>query len=110
MGKILAIQNVEACVDSLLGWVSLSAPRIEPLCTICTDVISDFDEWLVVEPTEDQIVTYAKELCKALGMILEDLEMSCNEIMDRELPDIIEGLFNDNLDANKICTQIKACP
>ena len=36
--------------------------RNELTCQICTDVITDLDEWLVSEPTETEIVDFVKEV------------------------------------------------
>jgi len=85
-------------------------PRSELTCQICTDVITDLDEWLVSAPTEQEIIDFVEELCKALGLLLPDLEASCNNIVETQLPEIIEGLVNDNLNPTDVCTILAACP
>merc|ERR1712198_26174 len=93
-----------------LAGMTFAAPKIEPLCTMCVDVITDLDEFITADTTEDQIVDFAKNLCQALGLLLPDLETACNDIMNEQLPTIIEGLVNDNLNPTEICTSITICP
>ena len=36
--------------------------RSELTCQICTDVITDLDEWLVSAPTEQEIIDFVEEV------------------------------------------------
>merc|ERR1712228_269799 len=79
-------------------------------CAICIDLVTDIDEFLTSDTTEDQIVQFVEQLCKALGTILPDFEAACNALVESQLPAIIDGLVNDNLNPQQICTNIAACP
>merc|ERR1739849_31261 len=79
-------------------------------CAICIDLATDIDEFLTSDTTEDQIVQFVEQLCKALGTILPDFEATCNALVESQLPAIIDGLVNDNLNPQEICTNIAACP
>merc|ERR1711874_20031 len=79
-------------------------------CAICIDLVTDIDEFLTSDTTEDQIVQFVEQLCKALGTILPDFEATCNALVESQLPAIIDGLVNDNLNPQEICTNIAACP
>merc|ERR1712107_963338 len=69
------------------------------------------DNFITSDTTEDQIVQFAKELCHALGSLLgASLEEQCNALMESQLPVIIDGLVNDNLNPQQVCTNIAACP
>merc|ERR1712037_206463 len=93
---------------SLLASVSANPKGGNALtCAICIDLVTDIDEFLT---TEDQIVQFVEQLCKALGTILPDFEATCNALVESQLPAIIDGLVNDNLNPQEICTQIAACP
>ena len=37
-------------------------------------------------------------------------QATCNALVESQLPAIIDGLVNDNLNPQEICTQIAACP
>merc|ERR1712038_280974 len=79
-------------------------------CAICIDLVTDIDEFLTSDTTEDQIVQFVEQLCKALGTILPAFEATCNALVESQLPAIIDGLVNDNLNPQEICTNIAACP
>merc|ERR1712236_86247 len=89
---------------------SLSAPKNDLTCTICVDVVTDLDNWITSDTTEQQIVDFVKEICAALGAILPDLEATCNALIESQLPAIIDGLVNDNLNPQEVCDSIGACP
>ena len=50
------------------------------------------------------------QLCVALGYILPELETTCNALMEAQLPAIIEGIVEDNLNPQEVCDSIGACP
>eukprot|EP00088_Acartia_fossae_P008111 TRINITY_DN13831_c0_g1_i1.p2 TRINITY_DN13831_c0_g1~~TRINITY_DN13831_c0_g1_i1.p2 ORF type:complete len:119 (-),score=48.83 TRINITY_DN13831_c0_g1_i1:58-390(-) len=79
------------------------------LCTICVDLVTDIDEFLTSAPTEQQIVEFVEQLCQAMGAILPDLVSTCNALVEAQLPAIIEGIVNDNLNPQQVCASIGAC-
>ena len=50
------------------------------------------------------------QICSALGAILPDLVATCNALVESQLPAIIDGLVNDNLNPQEVCNSIAACP
>jgi len=97
-------------LSCLLG-LTIAAPKNDLTCTICTDVIGDLAEWITSDTTESDIIIFLEDnLCGALGAILPDLEVSCREIIEAQMPAIIEGIVNDNLSPEQICIDIFACP
>merc|ERR1712088_596170 len=79
--------------------------RDELTCSICIDIITTSDT------TEDQIVAFFKELCHTLGSLLgASIEEQCNTLMETQLPAIIDGLVNDNLNPQQVCDSIGMCP
>merc|ERR1711962_629121 len=85
--------------------------RNDLTCSICLDIITDLDNFITSDTTEDQIVAFAKEICHTLGSLLgASLEAQCNALMEAQLPAIIDGLVNDNLNPQQVCTNIAACP
>merc|ERR1711931_434351 len=79
------------------------------LCDICLDVVTDLDNWITSETTLNEIVHFMEGLCRALGQILSDLEEMCISLMESELPNIIQGLVEDNLSPAEVCANIGAC-
>merc|ERR1719427_352580 len=91
------------------GLVQASRDPIDDLlCNVCLDVVTDLDEWLTSDATEGEIIHFMESLCTALGAILQDLEDICIDMMETELPAIIEGLVEDNLDPATVCYNIYA--
>merc|ERR1711915_998037 len=69
------------------------------------------DEFLTSETTENEIVAFVEQLCSALGQIIDGFEATCKFLVESQLPAIIEGLVNDNLKPDQICTDLLgACP
>ena len=51
------------------------------------------------------------QICSALGAIIDGFEATCNLLVTSQLPAIIEGFVNDNLNPTQVCTDIMgACP
>merc|ERR1711982_163303 len=79
--------------------------RNELTCSICIDI------FITGDTTEDQIVAFFKELCHTLGSLLgASIEEQCNTLMETQLPTIIDGLVNDNLNPQQVCDSIGMCP
>merc|ERR1739845_77841 len=86
-------------------------PRNELTCQICVDIVTDLDNWLTDDKTEQEIVDFVKQLCAALGQLIPGFQATCDFLIESQLPSIIDGLVNDNLDPTTICTQtLGACP
>merc|ERR1711971_502147 len=84
--------------------IAVPKSRNELTCSICIDIITS-------DTTEDQIVQFFKELCHTLGGLLgASIEEQCNALMESQLPAIIDGLVNDNLNPQQVCDSIGMCP
>merc|ERR1711910_151588 len=69
------------------------------LCDICVDVVTAMDE----------ILKFVEGLCSALGAIDPTLEALCVSLIEAQLPDIISGLVDDNLNPAEVCASIGMC-
>merc|ERR1711862_571807 len=98
---------------SALVAVTLSAPSTEPkglACDICQTVITDLADFITSETTQEEILSFAHELCHVLGTVLgAAIEADCNAMFDTSLPDIIDGIVSGT-DALTVCTNIFLCP
>ena len=79
------------------------------LCDVCVDVVTDLDNWLTSDATLDEILKFVEELCHALGAIDSTLETLCVSLIEAQLPDIINGLVEENLNPSEVCSTIGAC-
>merc|ERR1719400_832607 len=80
------------------------------LCDVCVDVVTDLDQFLTSDTTIDEILKFVEELCHALGAIDATLETLCVSLIEAQLPEIINGLVEDNLNPSEVCSTIGACP
>merc|ERR1712209_51316 len=95
---------VLACV--ILAVSAIPQTKNELTCSICMDIMTDLDEFITSDTTEQQIVDFVKEICAALGALISGLEETCNFLVQSQLPEIIEGIVNDNLNPTQVCTDI----
>merc|ERR1712243_431409 len=89
----------------------LALPKTESILTnLCIDIITDIDEFLTSDPTEQAVVEFAEQICEALGAILPALVATCNALMETQLPAIIDSLVEDNLNPQQVCDDLGLCP
>ena len=50
------------------------------------------------------------QICDALGSILPDFVATCRALIAAQVPIIIEGLVEGNLNPQQICEGLGACP
>merc|ERR1712024_25248 len=79
------------------------------LCDICVDIVTDIDEWITSDSTMDEIIQFVEGLCSLLSFD-PTLEKICDSIIENNLPEIINGLVNDNLNPTEVCASIGMCP
>merc|ERR1712114_100487 len=109
---LVSTMKVAILLVSGLVASTLAAPKVDNVltCSICTDVMTDIDNFITSDTTEQQIVDFVEQICAALGAILPDLVATCNALVEPQLPAIIDGLVNDNLNPQEVCNSIGACP
>merc|ERR1739848_443210 len=105
----IIMKAARALLSCLLA-VAAAKPQNDLTCSICVDIVTDIDNFITSDTTEQQIVDFVKEICKALGQILPDLEATCNALVEAQLPSIIDGLVEQNLNPQEVCNLIAACP
>merc|ERR1712112_171939 len=75
MKSLVALLSLIAFASSLV----LPQEKVdnELLCSICVDLVTDLDEFITDDKTEQQIVEFVEQICHALGAISKDLEATC---------------------------------
>merc|ERR1712055_776312 len=79
-------------------------------CTLCVSTVTAIDNWITSDKTEQEIVNFVDQLCDILGLLLPNFGPACRNLIDTQLPAIIDGLVNDNMDPTEVCTSIDLCP
>merc|ERR1712130_72205 len=59
------------------------------------------------DSTEDQIVEWIEQVCDLLSALVP--EAICKSLIESQIPAIIDGLVNDNLNPQELCSSIGAC-
>merc|ERR1712058_218380 len=83
--------------------------RRDLLCDVCMDIVTDIDEWITSDSTMDEIFQFVEGICSSLGWIGEDIEAICRQLIEQNLPDIIDGLVEGDLSPTEVCTSIGWC-
>merc|ERR1712029_1193160 len=80
------------------------------LCDICLDIVTDFDEWLTSDATEQQIADWIDNAFKIIGEVLNypDLVQMCEVALGAQIPNIIDDIVNNNLNPQQICDKLGA--
>merc|ERR1712112_141191 len=110
--RMLSLFFSSLLISSSLALVQPLPREFQPetkdlLCDICIDVITDLDQWLTSDTTEDQIVEWIEQVCDLLSAFVP--EAICKSLIESQIPAIIDGLVNDNLNPQELCSSIGAC-
>merc|ERR1712025_118504 len=96
---------VLACLGS-----TLATPRNQLTCEICIDIITDIDNFITSETTEEEILAFFNQICEAVDQLLPGLGATCTGFLNNNGAGIIESNVNENLNPDEICTSLTACP
>merc|ERR1712212_64294 len=108
--KVFWASLVLAVLSAILPPTSTHPLEESLLCNICVDILTDLDSWLTSDSTEGEIVEWVSQICHTLGQLISpDLESTCNLVIGAQLPAIIDGLVEQNLDPRTVCESIGAC-
>jgi len=91
-------------VCTMFALAQLKAPQAGTECILCKLVVGYVETYLANNATESQIAVRIKKLCQLVG----PLESICDDIVDNELPTIINDLEN-NYPTAKVCDRIQLC-
>merc|ERR1712141_41663 len=89
MGTLHKVSTMKVLV--ILAAVILAVSAIpqtknELTCSICVDIMTDLDEFITSDTTEQEIVDFVKQLCAAIGQLIDGFEATCNFISEARSP------------------------
>merc|ERR1711953_443623 len=79
-------------------------------CDICTLVVTEIDKLLAADETLDSVVEFVEQLCSAIDGLFPGSGATCNALVETYLPQIIEGLVNNQLSPASVCGLLTLCP
>merc|ERR1712055_210296 len=81
------------------------------LCDICIQLVTEFDAWLTDDKTEQDIVVYVEQVCDGFDLLMPGMGLGdmCRSMIEDNLPNIIDGLVNNNLKPQEVCHSIAMC-
>merc|ERR1712029_158072 len=79
-------------------------------CDICTLVVTEIDKLIVANETMDTIVETVEQLCSGIDGLFPGAGATCNALVETYLPQIIEGLVNNQLSPASVCATLTLCP
>merc|ERR1711881_196262 len=86
---------------------ALKAKSIQ--CDICTFVVTEIDKIIVNDQVTDALIQEVEKLCTSLDNIFPGAGASCNAIVETYLPQIVEGLVNNQLSPSAVCQALTLC-
>merc|ERR1711981_654332 len=86
---------------------ALKAKSIQ--CDICTFIVTEIDKILVDDQVTDAFIQEVEKLCTSLGSVFPGAVEGCNAIVETYLPQIIEGLVNNQLSPASVCQALTLC-
>ena len=86
---------------------ALKAKSIQ--CDICTFVVTEIDKILVNDEVTDALIQEVEKLCTSLDNVFPGAGASCNAIVETYLPQIIQGLVNNQLSPSAVCQALTLC-
>ena len=79
-------------------------------CDVCTFIVTEIDKLLAADSTIDTIVEQVEKLCGSLEGIFPGSGSACNSLVESYLPQIIEGLVDNQLSPSSVCGLLTLCP
>ena len=79
-------------------------------CDICTLVVTEIDKLIVADQTLDQLIELVEELCSGIDGLFPGAGATCNALVETYLPQIVEGLVNNQLSPASVCATLTLCP
>merc|ERR1712158_194192 len=98
-----------ALIISLMVMDSYAADN-QLTCTMCVDVVTDIDNWITSDKTEEEILNFFNEICLAADQLFPGLGATCTDFLFNLGPGIINSLVNENLNPTEVCTGLTLCP
>ena len=79
-------------------------------CDVCTFVVTEIDKLITDDQTEADLIAAVEQLCGGLDAIFPGLGAQCDNLVETYLPQILEGLVQNQLSPSSVCGSLTLCP
>merc|ERR1712055_514392 len=90
--------------------ISALSSKNELTCTICVDIVTEIDDWITSDKTEEQILDFFNQICLAVDELFPGLGETCTNFLQNNGPGIINSIVHENLNLMEVCTMLTVCP
>merc|ERR1712113_379574 len=104
----LSLSSAQSCQNPISYEQVMKAKGVG--CDICTLVVTEIDKLLAADETLDSVVEFVEQLCSAIDGLFPGSGATCNALVETYLPQIIEGLVNNQLSPASVCGLLTLCP
>merc|ERR1711974_16385 len=78
-------------------------------CDICQLIVTEIDNLITSAQTMDELINLVEKLCGQLDGVFPGFGATCNNLVETYLPQIIEGLVNNQLSPASVCKTLTLC-
>merc|ERR1711973_87682 len=108
--KMKSMLSLLILASLMLTETSATSTNNELTCTICVDIVTEIDNWITSDKTEEEILNFFNQICLAADQLFPGLGATCTNFLFNNGPGIINSLVNENLNPTEVCTGLTLCP
>merc|ERR1711972_43958 len=75
-------------------------------CSVCQTLITELDEWITSDTTEEEIVEFVEQACGYIDAIIPESEEVCKQLVEDNLAGIIDAIVEQQLTPTAICSDL----
>merc|ERR1739848_314489 len=78
-------------------------------CDICKLMVTEIDNIIISATTNEEAIQWIQNLCGSLDGVFPGFGATCNNFVETYLPQIIEGIVNNQLSPSSVCQTLQMC-
>merc|ERR1712020_609011 len=78
-------------------------------CDMCKLLVTQLEDLIFNAQTTDELVQMVEQLCSQLDGVFPGFGATCNSFVETYLPQIIEGIVNNQLSPAAVCQALTLC-
>merc|ERR1712038_1815831 len=78
-------------------------------CDVCKMIVTELDNIILSATTTEELIELVEKLCGSLDSIFPGFGATCDNFVETYLPQIIEGIVNNQLSPASVCQALTLC-